>query len=73
MATFYGKGEDELQLAFNFPFVYADFDAGSPRIVAETEACSQRTAWPVWTGSSHDAGRFPTRWCEGTTRAYGSR
>ena len=22
-------------------------------------------AWPTWTGSNHDAARFPTRWCGG--------
>jgi alpha-glucosidase len=65
MAAFYGKGEDELHLAFNFPFVYADFDAGLARVVAETEALLPETSWPVWTGSNHDAGRFPTRWCDG--------
>ena len=26
--------------------------------------CSRQAAWPVWTGSNHDAGRFPTRWCD---------
>jgi alpha-glucosidase len=68
MAAFYGHGEDELHLAFNFPFVYADFDAGLAEVVAETEALLPVTAWPVWTGSNHDAGRFPTRWCEGDER-----
>jgi alpha-glucosidase len=65
MAAFYGNGEDELHLAFNFPFVYADLDARLAAVVAETEALLPRTAWPVWTGSNHDAGRFPTRWCRG--------
>ena len=22
-------------------------------------------AWPTWSGSNHDAGRFPTQWCDG--------
>jgi alpha-glucosidase len=65
MAAFYGKGEDELHLAFNFPFVYAGFDAGLAGVVAETARLLPETAWPVWTGSNHDAGRFPTRWCAG--------
>src|SRR5215210_8912275 len=65
MAAFYGKGEDELHLAFNFPFVYADFDAKLAEVVGDTEALLPGAAWPVWTGSNHDAGRFPTRWCEG--------
>jgi alpha-glucosidase len=68
MAAFYGKGEDELHLAFNFPFVYADFDPGLAAVVAETEALLPPSAWPVWTGSNHDAGRFPSRWCEGDER-----
>ena len=25
-------------------------------------------AWPTWTGSNHDAARFPTRWCDGDDR-----
>ena len=65
MASFYGKGEDELHLAFNFPFVYADFDAGLAEVVADTERLLPETSWPVWTASNHDAGRFPTRWCAG--------
>jgi alpha-glucosidase len=65
MAAFYGTGEDELHLAFNFPFVYADFDARLADLVAATEALLPQTAWPVWTGSNHDAGRFPSRWCDG--------
>ena len=65
MASFYGAGEDELHLAFNFPFVYGDLDTGLAGVVADTEALLPETAWPVWTGSNHDAGRFPTRWCGG--------
>ena len=65
MAAFYGTGEDELHLAFNFPFVYAAFDARLADVVAETEALLPQSAWPVWTGSNHDAGRFPSRWCDG--------
>jgi alpha-glucosidase len=65
MTSFYGSGEDELHLAFNFPFVYAGFDAKLADVVAATEALLPEGAWPVWTGSNHDAGRFPTRWCGG--------
>jgi alpha-glucosidase len=67
MAAFYGTGEDELHLAFNFPFVYTALDALA-EVVAETEALIPGTAWPVWTGSNHDAGRFPSRWCDGDER-----
>jgi alpha-glucosidase len=68
MASFYGRGEDELHLAFNFPFVYADFDTSLADVVGETERLLPAAAWPVWTGSNHDAGRFPTRWCAGDDR-----
>ena len=64
MIAFYGTGEDELHLAFNFPFVYAPFDTRLAQVVAETERLLPAKAWPVWTGSNHDSGRFPTRWCE---------
>ena len=64
MIAFYGTGEDELHLAFNFPFVYSPFDTGLAQVVAETERLLPAKAWPVWTGSNHDSGRFPTRWCE---------
>jgi alpha-glucosidase len=65
MASFYGQG-DELQLAFNFAFVYAAFEAEALREVVErTEAAIPELGWPVWTLSNHDVTRFPTRWCGG--------
>jgi alpha-glucosidase len=64
MISFYGTGEDELHLAFNFPFVYAPFDARLAEVVAETERLLPQAAWPVYTGSNHDSGRFSTRWAE---------
>jgi alpha-glucosidase len=69
MATFYGAGEDELHLAFNFPFVFAGLRPGAlRRVVEETEEALPETAWPAWTLSNHDVGRFPTRWCAGDER-----
>ena len=66
MAEFYGTGEDELHLAFNFPFIYADLEAESmAAIVEKTEALLPETSWPAWTGSNHDVGRYPTRWAGG--------
>jgi alpha-glucosidase len=66
MAAFYGAGQDELDLAFNFPFVYAPFETSALRTVVEaTESVLPSGAWPAWTGSNHDAGRFPSRWCGG--------
>jgi alpha-glucosidase len=62
LAKFYGDN-DELNLAFNFPFITAEF-AAEPlrRIVEETEARLPPGAWPAWTGSNHDMFRLATRW-----------
>jgi alpha-glucosidase len=63
LMPYYGNGEDELNLAFNFLFVHAGFDAADLRTIVEgVEAKLPHGAWPVWTGSNHDAGRFTTRW-----------
>ncbi len=65
-ARYYGSGSDELNLAFNFALVHADFDAEQMRaVVAQTEAELPPDAWPCWIGSNHDVGRFTTRWCDG--------
>ena len=62
LARFYGH-DDELNLAFNFPFITAAFDADAlRRIVEDTEALLPAGAWPVWTGSNHDMFRLATRW-----------
>ncbi len=62
LAKFYGD-DDELNLAFNFPFITAEF-AAEPlrRIVEETEARLPPGAWPAWTGSNHDMFRLASRW-----------
>ncbi|MBA2311917.1 MAG: DUF3459 domain-containing protein [Actinobacteria bacterium] len=66
MIAFYGERNDELNLAFNFPFVFASLDGGALRkVVDETESLLLPESWPVWTGSNHDVGRLGTRWCEG--------
>ena len=68
LAAFYGD-DDELQLAFNFPFVFADFRADAMRsVVARTFASLRPGACPVWTASNHDISRFATRWCGGDER-----
>ncbi len=65
-AAFYGSGEDELHLAFNFLFLHAPFSASALRpLVEASESLLPPTAWPVWTGSNHDAGRLATRWAQG--------
>jgi alpha-glucosidase len=63
LARYYGNGDDELHLAFNFNFIGAPLESGAMRtIVEETEAALPAGAWPAWTGSNHDMFRFPTRW-----------
>jgi alpha-glucosidase len=64
LMPFYGSGTDELHLAFNFLFVHEALDAAKLRaIVEQLESLLPQAAWPVWTGSNHDAGRLATRWC----------
>ena len=73
LLPFYGTGRDELHLAFNFLFVHADLAADAMRAIVEgVEAGLPPGAWPVYTGSNHDAGRLATRWAqddEGRARA----
>jgi alpha-glucosidase len=65
MAAFYGAGEDELHLAFNFPFMFAGLDPDAlADIVAQTHELLPPAAWPVWALSNHDVARFPTRICD---------
>ena len=67
LARYYGD-DDELQLAFNFPFVFAGFTAPElSQVVRETlagcppgRARSGRRPTTTW--------RFPTRWCGGDER-----
>jgi alpha-glucosidase len=69
LARFYGSGDDELHLAFNFPFTFSDLDASALRTVVEqTEAALPDGAWPVWMLSNHDIVRFPTRMAGGDAR-----
>ena len=69
MATYYGSGNDELHLAFNFPFVHARLDADELRDVVErTEAALPPGAWPVYAASNHDVGRLATRCAGGDER-----
>jgi alpha-glucosidase len=68
LASYYGQ-DDELQLAFNFPFLFAGFDADAiSGVVGETIARLPAGACPVWTASNHDVSRFPTRWCDNDER-----
>ena len=66
LASYYGAGDDELHMGFNFPFIEAPFEAGAlSAIVERTEALLPPGAWPVWTGSNHDVSRLATRWAGG--------
>jgi alpha-glucosidase len=66
LASFYGSGDDQLHLAFNFPFTFAPLEAAALRgVVEETERLLPELAWPAWTLSNHDVVRFPTRMCKG--------
>ncbi|HEU5392397.1 MAG TPA: alpha-amylase family glycosyl hydrolase [Streptosporangiaceae bacterium] len=68
LAAYYGD-HDELQLGFNFPFAFASFDPDRlAQIVEWTLAALPPGACPVWMGSNHDLGRFPSRWCGGDER-----
>jgi alpha-glucosidase len=63
LMPYYGSSEDELHLAFNFLFVHAPLAAEPLRTIVEgTESKLPAGAWPVYTGSNHDAGRLATRW-----------
>ena len=62
MIPFYGTG-DELNLAFNIPFLHTPLEAGALRdIIERTEELLPPGCTPVWTASNHDVVRFPTRW-----------
>jgi alpha-glucosidase len=63
VATFYGAG-DELHMAFNFPPLYAPFEAPAwrERIEVTTGALDPRDAWPTWVLSNHDVPRHRTRY-----------
>jgi alpha-glucosidase len=68
MVSYYGES-DELNLAFNFPFVFSDFEPSELKGVVElTESLLPEESWPVWTASNHDVGRLATRWCLGDER-----
>jgi len=68
LASYYGQN-DELDLAFNFPFVFAEFSAEAlAGVVDRTLAALPAGASPVWMASNHDISRFPTRWGGGDER-----
>jgi alpha-glucosidase len=71
VATYYGNG-DELHLSFNFPPLFAPWDAGRwrRRIDATTHHIVDRFhGWPTWVLSNHDNVRHRTRYGGSETRA----
>ncbi len=63
VATYYGEG-DELHLAFNFPPLFAPWEAVAWRERIEDAVAQHdpRGAWPTWVLSNHDNRRHRTRY-----------
>ena len=63
VARHYGTN-DELHLAFNFPPLFAPWEAASwrERIDQTRSALDARDAWPTWVLSNHDNRRHRTRY-----------
>src|SRR5205823_173889 len=70
VARYYGHG-DELHLAFNFPPLYAPFEAAAwrTRIQRVIDELGRRDAWPTWVLSNHDNPRHRTRYGGSEARA----
>ena len=63
VATYYGD-HDELHLSFNFPPLWAPWEAKAwrRRIERVVEELDPRDAWPTWVLSNHDVRRHRTRY-----------
>jgi alpha-glucosidase len=63
IGAYYGE-DDELHLAFNFPALYAPWDAGAwKEELARADAVfGPVNAWPTWVLSNHDEPRHRTRY-----------
>ena len=70
VAEYYGDN-DELHLAFNFPPLFAPWDAGKwrHRIERTEGAMVPVDAWPTWVLSNHDNARHRTRYGGSEARA----
>ena len=70
VARYYGAG-DELHLAFNFPPLYAPWEAAAwrHRIDRAVEELDPVGAWPTWVISNHDNPRHRTRYGGSEARA----
>jgi alpha-glucosidase len=68
ISRFYGQA-DELNLAFNFTYLHAPFNAATlAQVVSESERIIPADGWPVWTLSNHDVPRVMSRWAGGDER-----
>jgi alpha-glucosidase len=70
VATYYGQG-DELHLSFNFPPLFAPWDAERwrRRVERVLEELDPIDAWPTWVLSNHDNPRHRTRYGGSEARA----
>ncbi|MDA8342045.1 MAG: alpha-amylase family glycosyl hydrolase [Actinomycetota bacterium] len=70
VAAYYGAG-DELHLAFNFPPLFAPWqaDAWRDQVVEVDRELGRRGAWPTWVLSNHDNPRHRTRYDMGASWA----
>ena len=70
VAEYYGH-DDELHLAFNFPPLFAPWDAGKwrQRIERTEGELGKVDAWPTWVLSNHDNPRHRTRYGGSEARA----
>ena len=74
VVPYYGDACDELQLAFNFSFLWSPWDAGVFRArVEEVETLLPADAQPTYVLSSHDAPRHRSRFDDATHGADRAR
>jgi alpha-glucosidase len=71
LAAYYGSGRDELDLAWNLPFLDCSFStADLATVIQKTLALLPSEATPTWAMSTHDdQGRAALRWCRGDDNA----
>jgi alpha-glucosidase len=68
LAPYYGDN-DQMQLALNFPFIFASFEPEAlAEVVRDSVGAFPADACAVWAGSNHDLPRLATRWAQGDNR-----
>ncbi len=64
---YYGHGQDELHLVFNFGLLHQGWHARSfYNVVADWEARLPSAAWPCWALGNHDVSRIAGRYVTGS-------